>query len=151
MGLSRKHSTNSTPDGSHIINPWVCKGGLKRNGDTERLNHFRIWMEASTIMNEKLIALESKAWVLDPNEVDSLIETWWFIYTAGTELLKNRDMWAEDVKQFGNLYLYSTLGQLTNNVGSSNQPCRLKRAVEKLSPIHLQVGTLLRFAYSRRM
>ena len=72
----------------------------------ETFDYFREWMQASKIMNEKLIALENKAWVLDPNEVDSLIETWWFIYNAGTELLKNRaacDMWAEDVKQFGNL------------------------------------------------
>lgn len=79
----------------------------------ETFDHLRIWMEALKVMNKKLITLENKAWVLDPNEVDSLIETWWFIYTAGTELLKNRaacDMWAEDVKQFGNLYLYSTLG-----------------------------------------
>lgn len=55
------------------------------------------------------------------------------------------------MKQFGNLYLYSTFGQLTNYVSSSNQPCRLKRTVKKLSTIYLQIGMLLRFAYSHRM
>ncbi len=111
-------------------------------------------MRNTDIMNEKFIILESKAWVLDPNKVDSLIETWWFIYINGTKLLKHCaacNMWTKDVKQFGNLYLYSMLGQLTNNVGSSNQLYCLKRAVEKLSTIYLQVMTLLRFAYSSRM
>ncbi len=120
----------------------------------ETFNQFRLWVGALGKMNKKLVALESTAWVSDPKEVDSLIEAWWFIYTSGTELLKNRaacDTWAEDVKQFGNLYVYSTLGQLNNKVGSSNQPCRLKRAIEKLSIIHFQVGTLLRFAFSRGM
>lgn len=49
------------------------------------------------------------------------------------------------------LYIYSTLGHLTNNVGSSNKPCRLQRAIEKLGNIHFQVGTLVRFAFSARM
>lgn len=53
------------------------------------------------------------------------------------------------MKAFGTFY--KTLGQSTNNVGSSNQPCRLKRAIEKLCTIHFQVGTLIRFAFSRRM
>ena len=120
----------------------------------EDFEQFRLWFGSLENMNKILHVLESKAWVSDPNEVDHLIKEWWFVYNSGTQLLKNRaacDTWAEDVKQFGNLYVYSTLGQLTNNVGSSNQPCRLKRAIEKLSTIHFQVGTLLRFAFSRRM
>lgn len=36
-------------------------------------------------------------------------------------------------------------------IGSSNKPCRLQRAIEKLCTIHFQVGTLIRFAYSARM
>lgn len=116
----------------------------------ETFEQFRLWVGALEEMNQKLNVLESKAWVSDPNEVDRLIEAWWFVDTSGTEILKNRaacDTWAEDVKQFGNLYVYSTLGQLTNKVGSSNQPCRLKRAIEKLSTIQFQVGTLLPFAF----
>ena len=68
------------------------------------------------------------------------------------EILKNRsacDTWADDVKDFGNLHVYSTLGQLTNNVGSKKL-CRLQRAIGKLCTIHFQVGTLIRFAFSRR-
>lgn len=61
------------------------------------------------------------------------------------------DTWADDVKSYGNLYAYGTLGQSSNNVGSSNEPCRLKRAIEKLCTIHFQVGILICFAYSPRM
>lgn len=105
-------------------------------------------------MNKQLIALESKVWIPNPNKVDCLIDTWWFIDDCGKKVLKNRaacDILAEDVKAFGNLYVYSTFGQLINNVGFFNQPCHLKRAVKKLFTIQLQVGTLLRFAFSPRM
>lgn len=120
----------------------------------ETFEQFRLWVGALEDTNKKHMALESKAWVSDPDEVNRFIEAWWFIYASGTELLKNGaacDTWAEGVKQFGNLYVYSSLGQWTNNVGSSNQPCRLKRAIEKLSTIHFQVGTLLCFVFSRQM
>lgn len=43
------------------------------------------------------------------------------------------------------------LGQLTNNLGSFNQLCWLKKAIKKLFTIHLQVRTLLRFTFSRQM
>lgn len=107
-------------------------------------------MQVIKVMNKKLITLKSKTWVFDPNEINSLIKTWWFIYTSGTKLLKNcivYNMWAKDVKQFGNLYLYSMFSQLNNNVGSFNQLCHLKKTVKKLFTIHLQVETLLCFAY----
>lgn len=55
------------------------------------------------------------------------------------------------MKSHGNLYAYGTLGQSSNNVGSSNEPCRLKRAIEKLCTIHFQFGILICFAYSPRM
>ena len=55
------------------------------------------------------------------------------------------------LKAFGNLRVYSTLCHLTKNVGSSNIPCRLQKAVEKLCTIHFQVDTLIRFAFSSRM
>lgn len=52
------------------------------------------------------------------------------------KFLKNTpacDIWANDVKSFGNLYVCSTLDQLiTNNIRSSKEPCRLRRAIEKL-------------------
>ena len=120
----------------------------------ETFKQFRVVVSALNSVNVQLVALQNKAWIADANEVENLIETWCFIEKWGSEVLKNPvacDTWADDVKAFGNLYIYSALGQSTNNVGYSNQPCRLKRAIEKLCTIHLQVGTLIRFAFSRRM
>lgn len=121
----------------------------------ETFEQFRVIISALASMNQQLVALQNKAWVADSKEMEHLISTWWIIDKWGSEVLKNRvacDTWADDVKAFGNLYYYNkTLGQSTNNIGSYNQPCRLKRAIEKLCTIHFQVGTLIRFAFSRRM
>ena len=110
-------------------------------------------MGALTSMNEQLLALQKKAWVADANEAEYFVETWWHIHSVGETVLENRacDTWADDVKGFGNLSVYSTLGQLTNNVGSTNEPCPLQRAIDKLCTIHFQVGILIRFAFSARM
>lgn len=81
-------------------------------------------------MNKQLVAFENNAWAADVKGMESFISTWWFIDKWGSEVLKNRVAcvtWAEDVKAFGKLY--KTPGQSINNVGSSNQPCRLKRAI----------------------
>lgn len=120
----------------------------------ETFEQFTVLMGAFTSMNRQLLALQNKDWVADANEVDNFIETWWCLYDLGTEVLKHPlacDTWADDVKAFINVYVYSTLGQLTNNAGSSNNPCRLRRAIEKVCTIHLQVGKLVRFAFSARM
>ena len=110
-------------------------------------------MWALSSMNEQLLELQIKDRVADLNEVDHSIETWWIIYDLGLEFQKDPsvcDIWTDDVKVFSNLYAYSTLGHLTNNVGSSNIPCSLQRAVEKLCTIHNQVGILIRFAFCAR-
>ena len=124
---------------------WKCEKTFEK---------FQILMGALNSMNEQILALQKKAWVADANEVDYFIQLWWHIYDGGREVLEDRlacDTWADDVKGFGNLSVYSTLGQLTNNVGSTNEPCRLQRAIDKLCTIHFQVGTLIRFAFSARM
>lgn len=111
-------------------------------------------MGAFATMNKMLLKFQKNACVLNTLDANSLIEIWWFIFEIGTEVLKNRlacDTWANDVKSFGNLYVCSTLDQLTHSIGSSNEPCRLQRAIEKLCTIHFHVGTLVRFAYSARM
>lgn len=111
-------------------------------------------MWALTSINEHPLELQDKDLIGDLNEVDHFIETWWIIYDFGLEfqkILSFCDIWADDVKAFGNLYAYIRLGHLTNNVGSSNIPCSLQRAVEKLCTIHNQVGILIRFAFSARM
>lgn len=56
----------------------------------ETFKEFRVWMVALSTMINNLIAFESKAWVLDPKEVDNLIETWGFIYSCDKKILKNR-------------------------------------------------------------
>lgn len=52
---------------------------------------------------------------------------------------------------FGKLYIYKILSQSNNNIESSNQLCYLKKVVVKLYTIYFQVGTLIRFAFSRQM
>ena len=136
------------------------KGSTVRHGQAvpewkfkETFEDFPFLIGAFDDMDKQLHALQEKAWVADTKDVDIFIKTRLFICDLGTEILKNRsacDTWADDVKGFGNLHVYSTLGQLTNNVGSK-KPCRLQRAVEKLCTIHFQVNTLIRFACSRRM
>ena len=124
---------------------WKCEKTFEK---------FQILMGVLNSMNEQILALQKKAWVADANEVDYFIQLWWHIYDGGREVLEDGlacDTWADDVKGFGNISVYSTLGQLTNNVGSTNEPCRLQRAIGKLCTIHFQVGTLIRFAFSARM
>lgn len=128
----------------------VYKGEWKYK---ETFKQFELLTAAITFMNKKLLVLQNKAWVANAKEVEECIETWLYIYSSGMEVLGNRsacDTWVCDVQAFGNLHVYSTLGQLTNDVGS-NTPCRLRRAIEKLSTIHSHVGILIRFAFSARI
>lgn len=86
-------------------------------------------------------------------EVDQFIETWFFIDSLGREVLEHRlacEISACDAKAFGKFHVYSTCGRLTNDVGS-NKPCRLRRALEKLCPIHFQLAPFLRFEFSVQM
>lgn len=120
----------------------------------ETLGELTVLIGAFNVMNKMLLGFQKNGWVLSAMEVRRLIKIWCYIYRAGTKVLKNPlgcDIWADDVKSYGNLYAYGTLGQSTNNVGSSHEPCRLKRAIEKLCTIHFQIGILIRFAYSPRM
>lgn len=69
---------------------------------------------AFAMMNKMLLVFRKNEWVLSAIEVRNLIKAWWYIYNAGTEVLKNPlvcDIWADDVKSYGNLYAYGTLGQ----------------------------------------
>lgn len=57
-------------------------------------------------MTKKLLGLQNKAWVANAKGVEECIETWWYIYSSGMEVLENRsacDTWVCDVQAFGSL------------------------------------------------
>jgi len=74
-----------------------------------------VWGLQSPISRVSFKSQNNARVVADANKVDHLIKTWWRIYSLCTKLTKNRpacDAWVHDVKAFGNLYAYDTLGQI---------------------------------------
>lgn len=90
-----------------LVGPAVAEWKFK-----ETFLQFRVLLGALTSMNKQLLALQNKDWIADADEVDDFIETWYCMSDLRKEVLKNPiacDTWADDVKAFGNLFLYSSL------------------------------------------
>lgn len=80
----------------------------------ETFEELKISIGAFAKMNKVLLVFRKNGWVLSAMEVRNIIKIWSYIYNAGTKVLKIPlvcDIWADEVKSYGNLYAHGTLGQ----------------------------------------
>lgn len=67
---------------------------------------------ALNTMQKNLHTLQEKAWVADIKEVDQFIQTWFYIYCLGREVLEHRlawKTWAFAMEVSGNFHGYNTV------------------------------------------
>lgn len=160
--IAQKRLKNYVPTLQAFNQQYACQKALKKyisykqqvlaeQKYKETFQQFDLVVSTLSSMNKQLVVLQNKAWIANTKIMEHLISIQWVIHDLGIEGLKNRvacNKQADDIKTFSNFYCFIMLGQSTNNVGSSNQTCDLKRAVKKLYTIYCQVGTLIHFASS---